>query len=330
VEWDLDKVPLPVKFLGYVGHELKLRDEEKRLHLFWVPVKPPEEWFATLCYNPTEDRDGVVDKIPPVVTRLSVLFGCYFSGGYVSPWAAEAIKRLFTVLRDTPGAGFKPHLANIDNDEFDLTYLKNQIPWLPDRLALARFYGEEKGPGLSEVVRPYHPPKGAGDTPLSRAEIEDLKDADVALEDYSVHVHTSPPAGKGQVKRFAKDRQATDKHFGKQPPDFAKAEFREKRQEQQRKQVEHILKEERADRKSLRGKFEPPEDDDHQSTSDRSTDLKFHEDEVDDNEQLDTMEDYREKERNKERDQLIADDAIEKATESFDPQDSEAVEWDYR
>lgn len=319
VEWRPDK-PLPVKFLGYVGKEITMLVEGKK-KTFWLPYKPAEEWAASLSYVATDERDGVRDGTPPLVIRLSSLFGVYFSGGYVHRWVAEAIKRLYSSLRDTPGAGFKPKSSGLDTDLFDFDYLANKLPWLPERNVLARFFDSEEVVPLSDVVRGYTP---ARKEKLTKAEIEDLKDEaskDDTLEDLSVLIAASGVVKQKKLSSFANPPLASDKHFGVKGPDLAKQKQRDERKKMHQSQLAPVEQEER-DRDKRRG-VPDPEDFETESVANRSDDLKWEEEQRDAD---DTMEDYREKERTKAHDEVVRPAASEAELEN--PPDDEPAYYD--
>jgi hypothetical protein len=331
VEWDVERVPLPVKFLGYSGLEIKLRvggdEKTKKYETFWVPSKPAEEWLATLSYTPTDERDGIRDATPPVVVRLSSLFGVYFSGGYVHRLVAEAIKRLYMALRDTPGAGFKPYSAGIDMDQFDFSFLAGQTPWLPDREKMARFYSEEKIVPLNALVHGYTPTHESFKRVKTKAEIEQGKEEQYAanpLEDLRLVVGSSGVSKGSKVAKFPIAPTVSDKHFGVKPPDLEKRKQREERKAQHDAQMASIrgLEERNRDKRFV----ELEQSEDVRSVSERSTDLKWQDEAGDIDEPLS---DFREMERNKEHDKIIDDPSRDEPSEEAEiqPDDEEPALW---
>jgi hypothetical protein len=298
LQWDVDNQPFPAKFLGYTGKIVQF-PAGKGVEKHWLPIKPREEWFAALSYLKNDSHDGL-DRTPPLVLRLSSLFGCYFSGGYADSWVAEAIKRVYAYLRDTPGAGFKASVADIDDSLFDLAYLQGKIPWLPDRLELARFYANEEKVELSKLVTEYKHSKGKT---LSRAQQMAFLDPTPLdeLQDLTAIVGPSPQVVKLQIPDLPSPPQAEPKHVGKVPPDLVKKKMREDRKKKQEKQTHHIVEKEERDRDKRAGI--PHDEEDLEPFLDE--DLRdFDQKESKDSDDEDLAEE-REKERNRRHDEIV-------------------------
>jgi len=133
-----------------------------------------EEWLAGCCYlEPDQKDDGSVIKTPPIVKRISSIFGRYLSGAYIFDWAADAMKKVYDILVECEGADFNQYASFLDPEMIDFELFEpGRIPCLPTKEALLCFYTQED----YELKLDYT------DSKEVKPQVEKLVDANVELE----------------------------------------------------------------------------------------------------------------------------------------------------